>query len=409
MQPSQPDVLQPGPGFSPAKPLRALLPVYFYFLAAGIATVMLGPLLPGLIQRWHIQDAQAGTLFTANFAGQFCGAWFATRNLRASILYGSAITAAGCIALAWVSFGSAHIALFCTGLGLGAGLTAGNVIAGTTVPAARARLIAILNVVWGLGAIACPVLVRLSSAAGIQYFFFATAAFLAITSLVAIAIPSPSTSPSPTQPAEQFATTSSPASRAPSLKQRLPLPPLPLFAFGAAIFLYIGVENALGGWLPSYAVRTNPDIHASSIALYFWIAELTGRILVTVLMTLVGEAALYRICLALLILTQIVLCATAHISATGILALTALGALSLAPIYPLIVSFLLARTGNHARLGALFATASFGGASLPWLTGVFSTQFHSLRTGFLVPAAGATLLLFLSAILTAKPTKALPS
>ncbi len=220
MQPLPLDALKPGS--SPAKPLRALLPVYFYFLAAGIATVMLGPLLPALIQRWHIQDAQAGTLFTANFAGQFCGAWFATRNLRASILYGSAITAAGCIALAWVSFGSAHIALFCTGLGLGAGLTAGNVIAGTTVPAARARLIAILNVVWGLGAIACPVLVRLSSAAGIQYFFFATAAFLAITSLVAIAIPSPSTSPSPTQPAEQFATTSSPASRAPSLKQRLP-------------------------------------------------------------------------------------------------------------------------------------------------------------------------------------------
>jgi MFS transporter, FHS family, glucose/mannose:H+ symporter len=393
LQPLPPDGFKPDS--SPAKPLRALLPVYFYFLAAGIATVMLGPLLPSLIQRWHIQDAQAGTLFTANFAGQFCGAWFATRNLRASILYGSAITAAGCIALAWVAFGPAHIALFCTGLGLGAGLTAGNVIAGTAVPAARARLLAILNVVWGFGAIACPVLVRLSSAAGIQYFFFATAALLSITAFVAIAIPS--NTPNPTLSAE-------PASRAPSTKQRLPLPPLPLFVFGAAIFLYIGIENALGGWLPSYAVRTNPAIHASSIALYFWIAELTGRILVTVLLTRVGEAALYRVCLVLLILTQVLLCATTHISAPGIVALTILGALSLAPIYPLIVSFLLARTGNHPGLGALFATASFGGATLPWLTGVFSTQFHNLRTGFLVPAAGAALLLFLSAILTARPT-----
>jgi fucose permease len=386
---------------SPAKPLRALLPVFLYFLAAGIATVMLGPLLPTLIQRWHIQDAQAGTLFTANFAGQFCGAWFATRNLRASILYGSAITAAGCIAMAWVGFDAAHIALFCTGLGLGAGLTAGNVIAGTTIPAKRARLIAILNVVWGLGAIACPVLVRLLSAAGIQYFFLATAAFLAITSLAAIAIPNPSTSP--TKPAH-LATGLPHVSPTPSIQQRMPLPPLPLFVFGAAVFLYIGVENALGGWLPSYAVRTNPALHASSIALYFWVAELTGRILVTILMALVSEAALYRICLALLILTQVILCVAANISATGIVALTFLCALSLAPIYPLIVSFLLARTGNHARLGPLFATASFGGASLPWLTGVFSTQFHNLRTGFLVPAAGAALLLFLSAVLTAKPT-----
>jgi FHS family glucose/mannose:H+ symporter-like MFS transporter len=389
----------PQPGSRPAKPLRALLPVFFYFLAAGIATVMLGPLLPALIQRWHIQDAQAGTLFTASFAGQFCGAWFATRNLRASILYGSAITAAGCIAMAWVSFGPAHLALFCVGLGLGAGLTAGNIIAGTTVPSERARLIAILNVVWGLGAIACPVLVRLFSVDGIQHFFFATAAFLAVTSLAAIVIPSPN----PTQPTP-FATAPPSPSRAPSPQQRFPLPLLPLLVFGAGLFLYIGVENALGGWLPSYAVRTNPTLHASSIAICFWVAELTGRILVTVLMSLIGEAALYRICLALLILTQVLLCVIANISATGIVALTFLGALSLAPLYPLIVSFLLARTGNHASLGALFATASFGGASLPWLIGVFSTQFHNLRTGFLVPAAGAALLLFLSPILTAKPS-----
>ena len=188
-----------------------------------------------------------------------------------------------------------------------------------------------------------------------------------------------------------------------SPQTRLPLPPLPLLVFGAAIFLYVGVENSLGGWLPSYAVRTNPAIHASSIAIYFWIAELIGRILVTALMTLFGEAALYRICLGLLILTQMLLCATTHISAPGIVTLTILAALSLAPLYPLLLSFLLARTGNHARLGALFATASFGGATLPWLTGVFSTQFHGLRAGLLVPATGATLLLFLSTVLTHKP------
>jgi fucose permease len=188
---------------------------------------------------------------------------------------------------------------------------------------------------------------------------------------------------------------------------RIPLPPFPLFIFGAAIFLYIGVENSLGGWLPSYAVRTHPSIHASSISIYFWTAELTGRILVTALMAILGEAALYRICLALLILTQVLLCATANISASGVITLTVLAALSLAPLYPLIMSFLLARTGNHARLGALFATASFGGATLPWLTGIFSTHFHGLRAGLLIPAAGTTLLLFLSAIITAKP--ALPS
>ncbi|MFL6443460.1 MAG: MFS transporter [Candidatus Sulfotelmatobacter sp.] len=379
-----------------AKPLRTLLPVFFYFVAAGIATVMLGPLLPALIHRWHIQDAQAGGLFTANFTGQFCGAWFSTRNLRASIIYGSAITAVGCTAMAWVGFGPAHLALFGVGLGLGAGLTAGNVIAGTTIPAQRARIIAILNVVWGVGAIACPLLVRLFSAGAMRHFFFATSAFLAVTSLAAIVIPNPNRSR--TQPA-QFRTTSPSPSRTPAA---FPLPAVPLLVFGAAAFLYIGVENALGGWLPSYAVRTNPAFHPSSIALGFWIAELTGRILITILMTFISEAALYRLCLALLIFTQVLLCLTANISAAGIVALTFLSALSLAPLYPFIMSFLLARTGNHAKFGPLFATASFGGASLPWLTGIFSTQSHNLRTGFLVPAAGAALLLVLSPIMITK-------
>ena len=376
---------------------RALFPVFLYFVAGGIATVMLGPLLPALTQRWHIQDAQAGTLFTASFAGQFCGAWFATRNLRASVLYGSAITAAGCVAMAWAGFGVAHVALFWIGIGLGAGLTAGNVIAGTAVPKARTHLIAMLNVAWGLGAIACPALVRLFAAGGIQHFFFATAAFLAITSIVSLAVPPPAYHAAPIQSSPEF------FSPAESKLPRMPLPPLPLFVFGAAVFLYIGVENSLGGWLPSYAVRTSPALRASSISIYFWIAELLGRILVTALMPLFGESALYRLCLASLILTQLLLCAIAHISATGIITLTILSALSLAPLYPLILSFLLARTSNHSRLGALIATASFGGATLPWLTGVLSTQLHGLRAGLLVPAAGATLLLLLSPVLTAEP------
>ena len=386
------------PGNASTNPLRTLLPVFLYFVAAGVATVMLGPLLPALIQRWHIQDAQAGTLFTASFAGQFCGAWFATRNLRASVLYGSAITAAGCAAMAWSNFVLAHMALFCVGLGLGAGLTAGNVIAGTAVPAARARLIALLNVAWGLGAIACPVLVRLSAPGGIQVFFYATTICLAVTSLISIAIPTPIR---PGMPAEADPPL---ASRAYSTYRRMPLPPLPLFGFGAAIFLYIGIENSLGGWLPTYAVRTDPSLHAPSIAICFWVAELMGRILVTALMAVLGEATLYRVCLALLILTQGALCVTAQISSAGVITLTILVALSLAPLYPLILSFLLTRTGNHARLGTLFATASFGGATLPWLTGVLSTHFHGLRAGLLIPAAGTALLLFLSTILTAKPS-----
>jgi MFS transporter, FHS family, glucose/mannose:H+ symporter len=376
--------------------IRTLGPAYFYFLVAGTVTVMLGPLLPQLIQHWQIQDAQAGTLFTADFVGQLCGAWIAARSLRSSLIYGSILSAAGCIALTWLGFGAAHLALFCIGIGLGAGLTAGNIIAGTTLPAIRAKLLAILNVAWGLGAIACPLLINVTAAGGMRRFLFVIATLLVAASLFSIALPRATTSFVSSAPSElsgsEYATADPP----------FPLPLLPLISFAAAMFLYVGVENSLGGWLPSYAIRSSSSLQASSIATYFWIAELIGRLLVAALMTILGERALFRLCLLFLLITEGLFCSIAHPSASAVIALTILGGFTLAPVFPLLVSFMLARTGNHKRLGVLFASASVGGAVLPWMTGVCSTYFHGLRAGLVVPAAGSALLLLLSGIVTAK-------
>jgi len=390
---------------SPLSPGRATLvrtlgPAYFYFLVAGTVTVMLGPLLPQLIQHWQIQDAQAGTLFTADFIGQLCGAWIAARNLRSSLIYGSILSAAGCIALTWLGFGPAHIALFCIGVGLGTGLTAGNIIAGTTLPALRAKLLVTLNVAWGLGAIACPLLIYLTAGGGMRRFLFAIAALLVAASLFSIALPRAAT------PGE---TSESPRLEGAVTERRFPLPPLPLIAFAMALFLYVGVENSLSGWLPSYAIRSSLSLQASSIAIYFWTAELVGRLLVAALMSILSEKALYQLCLILLLITEGLLCTIAHPSASGVIALTILGGFTLAPVFPLLISFMLARTGNHKKLGALFASASVGGAVLPWLTGVCSTYFHGLRAGLVVPAAGAALLLLLSGVITARVETRLPT
>jgi MFS transporter, FHS family, glucose/mannose:H+ symporter len=386
-----------------ARALRTLGPVFFYFLPAGAATVMLGPLLPSLIQRWHMLDAQAGTLFTAQFLGQLCGASFGTRNLRASVLYGAALSAAGCVAMTLLTFAAAPIALFCIGVGLGLGLAAGNVIVGTAVPAIRTRLIALLNVSWSIGAIACPMLVRLSASGGVRLFFLLTAACLATAALFAIEIPrglhAPKTTDSKSHHPAQITST-----EIQTVGTSSPLPPLPLIAFAAAMFLYVGVENSLAGWLPSYAIRANASLHASSISLCFWVAELAGRLLIAALSVRIDEANLYRVCLTLLIFTEVALCTVAHLSPANMVALAILSGLTLAPLYPLIVAFILARTENRPRLGALFACASLGGAIMPWATGIFSTQFHGLRAGLIIPALGACALLILSPIITGKPT-----
>ncbi|GGA61951.1 MFS transporter [Edaphobacter acidisoli] len=368
---------------SRAEAFRALAPVFFYFAIGGVATVMLGPLLPALIGRYQIQDAQAGTLFTFSFAGQLCGAWIAVRNLRASVLYGALLSVAGCLAMAWAPFDLAHFALFVNGLGLGLGLTAGNVIAGTYVTEGRARLLALLNTCWSIGAILCPVLVRACGPSHINIFFYVLSAIFLISAAASVTIPRASAR----------------ERQQPQTKSRLPLSPSMIFFFSCALLLYVGIENALGGWLPTYAVRVDPTAHAADISFCFWLAEMAGRFLMSTPLNFLSEKNLYKAAATLLIAAQALFIAIPHLPGSRIELLTIATGLAIAPIYPLILSFLLSRTGKHPHLGPLFASASLGGATFPWFTGIVSTHFHDLRTGLIVPTIGTFLILLLATVI----------
>ena len=385
---------------------RTLVLICGYFLVVGVATVMLGPALPLLAARWRMPDARLGSLFMAYFAGQFCGSWAATPKLRSSLLLGAIAAAIGIFLLAFAGATTVHVALFCAGVGLGAGLTAGNVVVGTLGAnlhethteqesarhgSSRSRNLSLLNVAWGLGAISCPLLLEASlrihffRAQPGQLFFITLAAALALCAvLLVLLLPQPSTSL---------------ANRAQPTK-RMPIPWQIFALFGATFMLYVGVENSLGGWLPTYAQRLSPSGmlagRAAAVALCFWICELVSRGLTAVLIKSVREQFFYRSCLVALIATTAALLFIPHPGVAEVFAITAIAAFSLAPLYPLAVSFLLARTGNHPRIGKVFACASLGGTILPWLTGVLSTRFHNLRIGLITPGVGAVLMLLLS-------------
>ncbi len=358
-------------------PWRSLAPLFIYFAAAGVVTVMLGPLLSVFIARWHLRDVQAGTLFTSFFAGQFVGSWFATRNLRLSLVGGAAVASTGCAALYWASFHGAHFALFCCGVGLGASLAAGNVVAGTNA-VNRPRALAILNVSWGIGAIACPALVRFTG----ESFFLVAGSLTAATGLLLAALEPPAVG------------ASRPSNSSSSEAAGLSWPTI--FLFGCSLILYIGSENAIGGWLPSFALRENPALSAANVAFWFFTAEFCGRLLLAIVASLISPTLLYRGSLAMLLASQLAILLVPHPLGTLIAVLTILIGVSLGPVYPLLVASLLSHAGRHPRLGAFFACATLGGVLLPWMTGVVSTHFGGLRAGLLVPACGVLLLLALS-------------
>src|SRR5947209_3705546 len=58
------------------------------FLLAGMGTVLLGPILPLLATKWHMQDADSGLLLFAKFTGAFVGGVSVPRRLRSGIAAG---------------------------------------------------------------------------------------------------------------------------------------------------------------------------------------------------------------------------------------------------------------------------------------------------------------------------------
>src|SRR5262249_8569124 len=135
-----------------------------------------------------------------------------------------------------------------------------------------------------------------------------------------------------------------------------PLSFVSLLFFALSMLLYIGNENALAGWLPSFAVRNSPVLQASTVALLYWLSEFVIRLLLAGPLQSIPEAVLYRGCLLVLLSTQVVLVLTPHPSFALILFATLVSGAAIGPLYPLIVAFLLARTGNHPGVGPIFAS-----------------------------------------------------
>jgi FHS family glucose/mannose:H+ symporter-like MFS transporter len=158
-------------------------------------------------------------------------------------------------------------------------------------------------------------------------------------------------------------------------------------------FLYIGIENVWAGWATSYAQRLNPSDQTWTYApAFFWAALLAGRALAPVILKRVSEQQLLLLDLSAAVLAGCVFLAARSL-AVLFPALAVMG-FALSSIYPnLIARMTRDLEGNTGAAGYMFASASAGGAVLPWAVGAFSNHFGSIRMAFLLPVAGSLVML----------------
>jgi fucose permease len=357
----------------------------FGFVVCGIVTVLPGPLLPVMAARWGLRDVQSGGFFAAEFLTSTVAAILSSRRLRWSLPSGYLLMTAGILllllsgetvrghALALSGFGL-------IGLGTGLSVTATNLTVGSGWEE-RARRLSLVNLGWGIGAVACPWLVaaaeRDHAIAGLLLVIAAGTAgmFLALAPLLRATTVGSSTAPRTALGAELRV----------------------LVFFAAFLFLYVGVETVVGGWITTYAHRFSGMtlVNASLMVSLYWTALLVGRGVGSVALRRVPERAILVFGLGLSLLAMATLVRPQ--SAPVVLAAVAVAGMGFGPVFPVGVSRMLARVIDQRHTGWVFAMCASGGAVLPWLTGLVSTRTGSLRMGFAVPVVAGVGLLVLAA------------
>ncbi|MBV8113685.1 MAG: MFS transporter [Silvibacterium sp.] len=371
------------PRRKPARPQSLLAaPFYAGFVIAGMATVLLGPVLPILGARWTLTDLQAGSLFAVQFTASTIGAVLASYFSRACLVFGYASVAAGLAALALADYQLALLAFALVGIGLGSATTATNLLFGTQRPNMRGLMLTRVNLFWGLGAVCCPPFVAATIGPGTLRFLLlglslgATGVFAAVVSLLS-----------------RVGTELETRSRPDKVGR---LGPSVFVLFSALLFLYVGGETSVSGWIATYTNRFD-DLSPSRSGLFvsaFWISIVFGRALTPVLVRRTSEFAVLTsgviasLCgIASLLFPQTPLLTLAAVAVAG---------MGCAPVFPLAVARLLARIGPSRHAGWVFAICGAGAAVLPWMTGLYSGHSGSLRAAFLVPLAAMGGVLMLS-------------
>ena len=366
---------------SSARPLTYA--AYISFVPIGIATVLLGPMLPTLSARWSLNYAQAGALFNAQYFGSTCavacsGALAARWGFRFPIKIGLLLMAVG---LSFLLSGSKLVGILCIGCygaGLGLAVPAANLLVAAANPQRRSAALNLLNFFWSVGAVSCPFLV--AAAAKNNYLptlLISVAAFSLATAIGISLMPSRILEPT-------------------AIRDAQPMLPLIQGKFGAfstlafLFLLYVGVENSFGQWIASYAKSLGTLSLAMSLATpsFFYASLMLGRWLAPLILRLVSDARLVQAGSLLACAGMAGLIFSRDLSSIAFSACAA--GLGLSSVYPITISFL-SKQFESAGVGSLmFTLSNVGGGLLPWIVGLSSNRFGTLKAGLLVPLLGCT-------------------
>lgn len=362
------------------------------FSLTGAGTLTLGVLLPVLSRKWGLADNAAGLLLFLQFLGSTLGAVLNGKDRVRSMAIGYALLVVSACALTFAGPMTLFASFFFFGMGLGMAMTATSLLFSDRYADDRAAKLERLNFAWSTGAMAAPALLLpfLHGASLVLLYLGYVGLFLLLFVWV-MACERPRA-----VVADRLARHSASAgAAAPNAPPKEPVPLSFLLPLVLMAMCSVGVETALGGWLSTYSHRAHPGglDEGAFATLFFMLGIVLSRLVFsTSLLEKIGRERVLRwafwstaVWVALLIASH----GRLLIDAASLLC-----GLSIGPLYPLLLAFVLARCPS----GWIFAAAGVGASVFPWLTGLISAQAGSLRYGLLAPWGAALLMIALTPV-----------
>ena len=349
----------------------------------GLVLALLGTLfgLPAMRERLGVDLAQQGDLFLLLFAG-VCFATVAVGPLidrfgNKLVLLVSAVL----VTVALVEFAAARsmlaavIAALVIGLGGGGLNTSCNVLTSELYGGNRGRMLNLLGIFYGFGALFVPLLAAsITSLLPMSRLLLVTAVLPAIGAVAYAVLPFP--------PARE--------GHGMTWREILEVVRYPgLLLFGIALFVESGNEAVLAGWTSTYLGEAGARAQlATWILAGYWAGLMLGRLTATRLLRYFRDVQLVLLsalgsmagCAILLGARSVPLLAAA-VFFVGF---------AFSAIYPTTLAMIGDRYQRYAGtvFGVLFAMGLAGGAVFPWAVGQIS-EARTVRTGMVIPLAGA--------------------
>lgn len=350
-------------------------------LTFGIVLTVLGAVLPGIIERFGIDKAQAGSLFLLMTLGILAsslvfGPMVDRYGYKGMLLLATALIAIGLEGIAFAS-SMTFLRLAIVLIGFGGGIVNGgtNALVADISSEGKGANLNLLGVFFGIGAVGVPFVLATMSGSFSNTALVAAVGALVVIPFLYIAI---NTFPAPKQP-QGF-----PIAAAGRLtKDGL------LLLMGFMLFLESGMEITVGGWTSTFVneeLAVTPRKALVVLSLY-WMGMMLARLALGTVFRNGPPVRILYVCISVGLIGAVALLMTNSVTVAAIgVFLVGVG---FAATFPTVLGFVGERYAelSGTAFSLVIAMALCGGMLLPWAAGLIGGSYGMRSSFVIVPAA----------------------